>query len=71
MAINQSNSDKGANGGPTAPLTDRGTSPWANKSPGGEWQGGAKAAGPNLPKRPVGPTPEGFPSRTPRPGARP
>jgi hypothetical protein len=69
MAINQSNDDKGRNGGkmPLATSND-GASPWSKKSPANEWQGGRKAAGSDLPMRPQGGTPTGNPSATPRPG---
>lgn len=68
MAINQSNTDKGANGGPMPIQSPNdGASEWSRKSPQNEWQGGRKAAGPEVSStRPTGDAP-GNPSKTPRP----
>lgn len=68
MAINQRNDDKGRNGGkmPLATSND-GASAWSKRSPHNEWQGGRKSSGADLPHRPQGGTPDGNPSKTPRP----
>lgn len=65
--INKSNDEKGRNGGKMPLQGTPPSSPWSRRCPGNVYPGSRKIAGPDKPMRPVGGTPAGNPSRTPRP----